>query len=98
MKITAEAIQAAHPLETKRHDLYNEAMELVGARHEKGDLVDLVNYLLYRNTILSEALRPVAERVVEMGMPRAKVDKDDLWVSIGFPQSVWLTAAKVLSK
>lgn len=42
------AIESAHPLTTGRHDLYNEAMRLVGERHGKGDLVDLVNWLLYR--------------------------------------------------
>lgn len=44
----AAAIEAAHPLETGRHDLYAMAMRLVGERHEKGDLVDLVNWLLHR--------------------------------------------------
>lgn len=40
------AIQAAHPLRTGRHDLYAEAMRLVGARHSKAGLVELVNWLL----------------------------------------------------
>jgi hypothetical protein len=43
-----EAIKAAHPLRTGRHDLYQEAMRLVGERHAKGDLVELVNWLLSR--------------------------------------------------
>lgn len=43
-----EAISAAHPIETDRHDLYAEAMRLVGARHSKHKLVGLVNWLLYR--------------------------------------------------
>lgn len=47
---------------------------------------------------LEAALRPFAERVIQMGMPRAKIDKDDLWVSIGFAQSIWLNAAKTLAK
>jgi hypothetical protein len=42
------AIKAAHPIHTGRHDLYATAMRLVGERHEKGDLVELVNYLLAR--------------------------------------------------
>ncbi len=42
------AIEAAHPLVTKRYDLHDEAMRLVGERHAKGDLVDLVNWLLAR--------------------------------------------------
>jgi len=42
----AEAIKAAHPLRSGRHDLYAEAMRLVGERHAKADLVDLVTWLL----------------------------------------------------
>ncbi len=40
------AIAAAHPTRTGRHDLYAEAMRLVGARRSKGGLVALVNWLL----------------------------------------------------
>lgn len=43
-----DEIRAAHPLRSKRHDLYAEAMRLVGERHAKGDLVDLVTWLLLR--------------------------------------------------
>lgn len=43
-----EAIAAAHPLRTGRHDLYKEAMRLVGAKHSKYALVDLINWLLSR--------------------------------------------------
>jgi len=41
-----DSIRAAHPLRTGRHDLYAEAMRLVGAKHSKRALVDLVNWLL----------------------------------------------------
>lgn len=41
-------IKAAHPTRTGRHDLYAEAMRLVGERHAKAELVELVNWLLYR--------------------------------------------------
>lgn len=43
-----EQIHAAHPLRSGRHDLYAEAMRLVGERHAKADLVDLVCWLLLR--------------------------------------------------
>lgn len=43
-----EAISAAHPLSTGDHDRYLRALEMVGARHSKYALVDLVNWLLYR--------------------------------------------------
>lgn len=39
-------ILAAHPINTGRHDLYAEAMRMVGAKRSKGALVDLVNWLL----------------------------------------------------
>ncbi|MDB4942989.1 MAG: hypothetical protein JWP97_2523 [Labilithrix sp.] len=44
----AEEIKAAHPLRSGRHDLYAEAMRLVGERHAKGALVELVTWLLLR--------------------------------------------------
>lgn len=51
-----EEITGAHPLQTGRYDLYAEAQRLVGERHEKGDLVDLVNWLLVeRERALDEA-------------------------------------------
>lgn len=43
-----DLISKAHPMQTKRFDLYNEAMRLVGAKQSKGALVDLVNWLLFR--------------------------------------------------
>lgn len=43
-----EQIHAAHPLRSGRHDLYAEAMRLVGERHAKADFVDLVCWLLLR--------------------------------------------------
>lgn len=42
------AIDEAHPLKTGRHDLYAEAARMVGAKHSKGALVELVNWLLSR--------------------------------------------------
>ena len=43
-----EQIEATHPMNTGRHDLYKEALRLVGERHAKYDLVDLVNWFLVR--------------------------------------------------
>jgi hypothetical protein len=43
-----DAIAAAHPLRTGRHDLHEEAHRLVSAKHSKGALVALVNWLLLR--------------------------------------------------
>jgi hypothetical protein len=41
-----DAIQAAHPLRTGKHDVYAEAARLVGAKRSKRALIDLVNWLL----------------------------------------------------
>lgn len=43
-----EKIDAVHPTRSGRHDLYTEAMRLVGARRSKRGLVDLVNWLLHQ--------------------------------------------------
>ena len=43
-----DAIALAHPLRSGRHDLYTEAMRLVGARRSKASLVELVCWLLLR--------------------------------------------------
>ncbi len=51
-----DAIKAAHPLRSGRHDLYAEAMRLVGERHAKADLVELVNWLLgFKDALLERA-------------------------------------------
>lgn len=39
-------IEAAHPMETDLHALYADAVRMVGAKHSKYALVDLVNWLL----------------------------------------------------
>lgn len=54
----ADAITAAHPLNTGRHDLYGQALRLVGARHAKGELVEMVNWLLAER----DALRAERDR------------------------------------
>jgi hypothetical protein len=41
-------ISAAHPLRSGRHDLYAEAMRLVGAKRSKFALVELVTWLLLK--------------------------------------------------
>ena len=53
-----DAIHAAFPTESDRHDLYQEAMRLVGARYSKSGLIALVNWLLHR----VEAARTVTTR------------------------------------
>ena len=43
-----EAIDAAFPTRSGRHDTYQEAMRMVGAKRSKGALVALVNWLLIK--------------------------------------------------
>ena len=43
-----DAIAAAHPLKTGKHNLYEEARRFVSARHSKAGLIELVNWLLFR--------------------------------------------------
>lgn len=52
-----DAIAKAFPTHTGRHNLWAEAMRLVGERHAKGDLVELVNWLLLRNDESERARR-----------------------------------------
>jgi hypothetical protein len=40
------AIDAAHPMRSGSHSEYATAMRMIGNRHSKGELVDLVNWLL----------------------------------------------------
>ena len=42
----SERIAAAHAIETGDHKTYAVAREMVGNRHSKGALVELVNWLL----------------------------------------------------
>lgn len=41
-----EAIKAAHPIRTGKHAVYVRALEMVSAKHSKGALVEMVNWLL----------------------------------------------------
>lgn len=43
-----QAMHEAFPTRSGRHELYAEAMRLVGAKRSKGELVKLVNWLLHR--------------------------------------------------
>lgn len=43
-----QAMHDAFPTRSQRHDLYQEAMRMVGAKRSKGELVRLVNWLLHR--------------------------------------------------
>ena len=51
------AINASHPTKTGRHDIYMQAMELVGNRHSKAALVNLVHYLLLEIDALADSTK-----------------------------------------
>lgn len=72
------AIRDAHPLRTGRHDLYAEAMRMVGAKHSKGALVELVNWLLWRLedpfTIRGEDARRILEEL-QHAPPPEEIEK-----------------------
>jgi hypothetical protein len=51
------AIREAHPVRSGSHDEYGVAMQMVGHRHSKGELVALVNWLLVRLRECKQHLR-----------------------------------------
>jgi hypothetical protein len=53
-----EAIKAVHPCRSGRHDLFQEAQRMVGAKRSKYALVELVTWLLFR---IDELTKQVAE-------------------------------------
>jgi hypothetical protein len=59
------AIDAVFPTRSNRHDLYAEALRLVSARHSKGGLVDLVNWLLHRIDAANADERPTGQSIVD---------------------------------
>lgn len=52
-----EGIQAAFPTRSGSHEQYATAMEMIGNRHSKDQLVALVNWLLLRNAEVLEDLK-----------------------------------------
>ena len=70
-----DAIKAAIPTRSGRHDLYAEAMRLVGAKRSKRALVELVNWLLHREA--DECLEVEAARVLLKQWQDGRGDADD---------------------
>jgi hypothetical protein len=76
--IDQHTIEAAHPMQMNRTELqqgayaaWDVALILVGERHAKHDLVDLVGYLLHATMRMNETLRRQAAAAT-MGMDAAK--------------------------
>ena len=70
------AIDEAFPTNTGRHDLYAEALRLVGARDSKAELVELVNWLLAKNDKLHSALTALNETHCAPGCTHEGEGKD----------------------
>lgn len=71
------AIKAAHPTRTGSHDKWGVAMGMVGHRHSKGALVELVHWLLGKHTLpVPEALRSSEESE----QPYTDSELDELWM------------------
>jgi hypothetical protein len=67
-----DAIKAAHPARSESHDEYATAMQMVGHRHSKGELVALVNWLLVKNrSLVDDIAEPfeVEQRCADCGTP-----------------------------
>jgi hypothetical protein len=58
-------IDASHPMETGAHDAYATAMEMVGNRHSKGELVELVCWLVQRVDMAEDQLRKPSPKTGE---------------------------------
>jgi hypothetical protein len=58
-------IHAAHPVRSGSHEAYGVAMQMVGHRHSKGQLVSLVNWLLAERDRLRKALEGMLTRCPE---------------------------------
>jgi hypothetical protein len=55
-------IYRAFPTRSERHDLYGEAMRLVGARYSKAGIVALVNWLLHEADFTNKIIELVEKR------------------------------------
>lgn len=57
-------ITEAHPMNSGHHDTYQEAMRLVGARHSKSGLVELVNWLLVNLARLIQERADLSHQII----------------------------------
>lgn len=70
-------INLAHPITTKRFDLYEKAMAMVSARHSKYALIDCINWLLAVQEKLTLIVRK-AHAVRRFGRTEDKLALDDM--------------------
>ncbi len=84
-------ISEAFPTRSGRHDLYQEAMRLVGARHSKGALVSLVNWLLLR---AEPKRREITIKEVDVGCDACAAQRGTRNVATAFVCGVMLGVAR----
>lgn len=68
-------IELTHPVRSGRHDLYQEAMRLVSAKHSKYGIIGIVNWLLHRLSAAEETMKKL-ERIREAAYIYAKPGAD----------------------
>lgn len=61
--VTQQQVEQSHPFRTGDHGPHNVATVLVGERHSKGDLVDLVTHLLTRALRAERTLQSFVQKV-----------------------------------
>jgi hypothetical protein len=75
------AVLASHPVNSKRHDTYERAMDLVGNRHSKSALVALVNHLLIQTEDAEKDARIAellaADEVRASDISRLTIERDE---------------------
>jgi len=60
-----QKISKAHPLETGDHVTYSKAVELVSNRHDKYDLVDLVNCILQEKATQADEIKRLSQPTIK---------------------------------
>jgi hypothetical protein len=78
-------IKAYHPTRTGRHEVYADAMALVGAKRSKYALVELVNWLLAKNLELDDRYQEVCAKL-EDAAPRT--DNPPLTLEDAYPTRI----------
>lgn len=74
----SEVIAASHPLETKAFLEYETAMKMVGNRHSKGALVDLVCYLLQHFNDDTHPAQPLSDDEVNAILVKHGLDNVEM--------------------
>lgn len=94
-QVTDQMIKDSHPLKTKRYDIHDEAYRLVGQRHDKGDLVDLVGCLLEQIEVATKTER---QRCSEVCTSRAVSIASDVNMNVPAVNEARKCASAILTE